>query len=500
MSNGRCQAAAPPTFGLPKRAATRPALNGGWPKSLVLLLALGGLSGCHAGTSPWTVWRTASGGDGLVAPVEAREFDEAKMRARESGRVEQPQSLLARWLDGSRSTVNTIARPFTIKGTTQTWVPPVKEQPDPEADAALAQADQLAAQGDDAAAEEAFAKLARRYENTSWGEAAQFKLGLVQFRRGRFTAARDSFEKAIKTYPGTRHLDVILAHQYALGEYWLKMASPELAQGRIVDPETSPLRQFDDKLTTAALTSASTTADGRVVKLARANDPASYQIPLDKPSWIDRLKGRLPLVDSGGHGVQLLERIRHHDPQGPLAPRAALLIADYYASIGSYDEAARYYTQVVTEYPKSPEALRARLDAIDAKLKAYVGPNYDGQHLEECKTLIRQFQTLAPDQPEINAALYRALDQIKDQEAQRAFLRGEYYMSIGKVTSAEYMFGSIPRKWPQSRYVEPARERLEILARMPRRESIPSRTMVAPGAEDPFAGAQNGIGNTMAPF
>ena len=491
MSNGHHEIVASPSCGSSARSRRERVPATGW-----LALALVGLSGCHAGTSPWTAWRAASGEDGLVAPVEAREFDEARMRARESGRVEEPKGLLARWLDGSRSNINTIARPFTIKGTTQTWVPPVKEQPDPEADAALAQAEQLWERGDDAAAESAFAKVAQRYENTSWGETAQFKLGLVQFRRGRLSAARDSFEQAVKTYPGTRHLDVILAHQYALGEYWLKMASPELAQGRIVDPATSPLRQFDDKLITASLT----TADGRAVKLARANDPASYRIPLDKPSWTDRLNGKLPLIDSGGHGVQVLERIRHHDPQGPLAPRAALLIADYHASIGSYDEAARYYTQVVTEHPKSPEALRARLDAIDAKLKAYVGPDYDGQHLEECKTLIRQFQTLAPDQPEINAVLYRALDQIKDQEAQRAFLRGEYYMNIGKVTSAEYMFGSIARKWPQSPYVEPARQRLEILARMPRRESIPSRTMVAPGAEDPFAGAQSGLGNGMSPF
>ena len=117
-----------------------------------------------------------------------------------------------------------------------------------------------------------------------------------------------------------------------------------------------------------------------------------------------------------------------------------------------------------------------------------------------------------PDRPAGNEKLYHTLDLINDQEAERTYVIGDYYRRTGKVASAEFYFGKIRQRWPKSPWAAKAKTQLAVLAKMPRKQSLPSKIMTQPGGLDPFVsggherhdgpmghmGGMNGMGNGMA--
>jgi hypothetical protein len=116
-----------------------------------------------------------------------------------------------------------------------------------------------------------------------------------------------------------------------------------------------------------------------------------------------------------------------------------------------------------------------------------------------------------PDRPAGNEKLYHTLDLINDAEAERSYVIGDYYRRTGKVASAEFYFGKIRQRWPNSPWAAKAKTQLAVLAKMPRKQSLPSKIMTQPGAYDSFVtggmnsmmgpmggmGGMNGMGNGM---
>ena len=94
--------------------------------------------------------------------------------------------------------------------------------------------------------------------------------------------------------------------------------------------------------------------------------------------------------------------------------------------------------------------------------------------------------------------LYHTLDVINEAEAEKTYKQGAYYKRAGKVASAEYYFGKLPRRWPGSPWAVKAKVELAELAKMPRTPSKPSRIIIPPGSTDPFGGGgRGGMGGGM---
>ena len=201
--------------------------------------------------------------------------------------------------------------------------------------------------------------------------------------------------------------------------------------------------------------------------------------------WKSHFDGRQPFVDTGGFAVKALDHVRLHDPLGPLADDAALRTADHFHTIGNYEVAAEYYDQLLNEYPKSEYRERAQLSSIDSKMKGYIGPEYDITGLEQARETIQKTMAEFPERQATADGLYHTLDLIRDQEAERAYTTARYYVRAGKPTSAEYYYGLIVNKWPKSKWAGEARKEMAMVAKMPRKASLPSKIMVAPGAGDP---------------
>jgi hypothetical protein len=219
--------------------------------------------------------------------------------------------------------------------------------------------------------------------------------------------------------------------------------------------------------------------------------PAEKKLP-----WNARFDGRLPIIDTQGSGLKALEHVRNNYPDGPIADQAAIEIADFYMKHQDYESAAMYYEQFVDEYggKKSPHLQYAQLSAIDARMKGYLGPDYDASGLEKARTLVGKTMNTFPERQASFEKLYLTLDHINEAEAEKTFTIGMYYKRTKKVASAEYYLGKIPQRWPNSPWAVTAKTELAELAKMPRKPTKPSKIIIPPGASDPFMSAGPGGG------
>jgi len=361
--------------------------------------------------------------------------------AKETG---DTRNLMARWIAPKKPPAgNFDANPLVLGS--DGWKP-MKAEANPEADKEFRAAEALFQRGTLADAEAAFAALAKKRKGTPWGEKGQYYLAETQYQRGKLVTAHDSYELLMKDYPGTEFVDRLVKREFDIAQTWLAQADPKA--------------------------------------------PPDRKLP-----WYAHFNGQEPLIDAHGHALRVLEHVRHHNPTGPLADDAVLRIADEHMAQKDYESASLYYDQLITDHPKSPFLQQAQLKAIDARMKGYVGPEYDGAGLEKARELVKQTMATFPDRLASGEKLYHTLDLINDQEAERTYVVGDYYRRAGYPGSAEYYFAKIPQRWPKSPWASKAKTQLASLAKVPRQQQHdPSKIMTQPGSTDPILNGNSGSG------
>ena len=418
------------------------------PLQTIAVVGLASL-GFHGCSNPGERWRLAN--DSAMAKT---------ITPKEMG---DDRGLLARWLTPKATPPGTADKPVGLILGRDGWEPP-KFKPDPQAEAEFASAEKIFQQGDFGRAEPIFKSIAKKRKDTPWGEKASFYLAETRYQRGNFVGAHDAFERLVADYPGTLFLEKVVAREYDIAQAWLIAAEP-------AKPKT-------DK--------------------DKADRNAKSDDAIQKTTWTDHFTGRLPLVDTSSSAIQALEHVRKNDPLGPLSDDAVMKIAHHFEAKGDYETASLYYDQVTVDHPKSEFLQQAQLSAVEMRMRGYLGPEYDGEGLEQARELVKQTMSTFPDRPEGDEDLLKKLDLINAQDAERTYAIGAYYRRIGKVPAAEYYFGKIVRRWPKSPYADKSKKQLATLAKMPRTKSVPSKIMSQPGANDPYsasAGGQNPAAN-----
>ena len=379
--------------------------------------------------------RRLAGDKGIAKPITAAEIGDDR-------------PFLARLIRPKAPKMSTPDTDTTLVLGSNGWAPPRVER-DAESERAFEAAQAAEKQGKLGQAEAAYAKLARTKKGTSWGERAQFALAEIQYKQGKLVAANENYEKLFGDYPGTRFVEEAVEREYAIGRIWLAET----------DPKTDP---------------------GFATRMR------------------DRLTGRLPTVDSRGHALSALEHVRHHDVDGPLADDAVMTIARHHEANENYEEAAIHYDQLIASFPKSKLVQPAQVASVDAKMKAYLGPDYDGTGLEQARETLKQSMEQFPEQLASHSdEMYKKLDHINEQDAERTYKIGEHYLWTGHINSAEYYFGEIPVRWPKSGWSKKAKVQLAKIAKMPRQEAKASKIMTTPGGTDPLTGNGGGSGYGM---
>ena len=377
--------------------------------ALILLSLLP--AGCSTFASPLAQW-SAAYDNNLFKRISPEEMADAAGPA-------DSTNLLQRWLS-PRTTASgpgggSSPSSSLVLGSNG-WRPMAKPAPNPEADAEFQAALKLFKQGKFAEAEKQFARIAKNRKGSTWGENGQYYLAESLYQRKKYVDAHDSFDKLFADYPATVYLPKLVGREYELAHLWLDQTDPDA--------------------------------------------PPAKKLP-----WYARFDGRLPIIDTQGSGLKALEHVKQHQPEpdAPLGDDAAIQVAQYYMKHRDYDSAALYYDQFIAEYHKSPFLQEAQLAAIEARMKGYLGPEYDGAGLEKARELVKSAMQSFPERQASFEKLYHTLDVINEAQAEKTYSEGLYYKRIGKVASAEFYFGKIPQRWPNSPWAVKAKSELTQL-------------------------------------
>ena len=261
-----------------------------------------------------------------------------------------------------------------------------------------------------------FATAASRWPDSPLEERALFMQGESEFFADQYPKAHDTYGGLLKKHTNTRHLDTVSAREFAMGRYW-------------------------EQLYTAKPTWPTT------------------------PNVTDKSR---PLFDTKGYAIQAYERVRIHDPTGPLADDSVMALANLYFRSGQFEDAAYQYDVLCREYPNSEHQRNAHLLGLQSKMRVYQGTLYDEKPLKDAQRFadqtLKQFGNKLGDEQE-RVLLARA--QILEERANRDFSRGRYYEGRKAFGAARIYYKSVVEEFPTTQKAKEAQARLEAIRNEP---------------------------------
>lgn len=253
-----------------------------------------------------------------------------------------------------------------------------------------------------------------RWPDSAIEEDCMFMYAESLFFGDRYTKAHDAYGAVLKKYENSRHLEKIMARQFAIGRYW------------------------DDR--------------GRVVMNWL-------------PNFIDKKR---PVFDTRGNAIHAFETVRLGDPTGPLADDAIMATANSYFLRENYEDADYNYTLLRKEYAKSEHALQAHLLGVKAKMLAYQGAEYDEGPLVEAEQLVDiTLTSYGQEIAQERERLRQTQNSIRQQKAEREWDNAEYYYRRKYHRAARYHYKALLDQYPDSVYAGRAQQRLEEITNLP---------------------------------
>ena len=261
-----------------------------------------------------------------------------------------------------------------------------------------------------------FATAADRWPDTPLEEDALFMQGESEFFSDQYPKAHDTYGGLLKKYTNTRHLDVVVRREFAMGIYW---------------------EQLYDANPTWPVT----------------------------PNLSDNSR---PMFDAFGYAIQAYERVRMYDPTGPLAATSLLALGNAYFRHNQFENAAYNYDQLMKEYPNSEHQLKAHLLGLQSKMRLYQGTLYPGVPLNDAKKIadrtLKQFGDKLGKERE---PVVRARQQIIEEKANRDFAQAEYYEKHKYYGAARMYYQSAIKDYPGTERAKDAQARLEKIKNEP---------------------------------
>ncbi|MEO2046211.1 MAG: tetratricopeptide repeat protein [Pirellulales bacterium] len=248
-------------------------------------------------------------------------------------------------------------------------------------------------------------------------QEAIFMLAESHFFDTRYPAAIETYERLVKEFPNSPHMDQVIRRQFDIARYW--------EQHHAWRPHWATT-----------------------------------------PNVFDKTR---PMFDVLGQSLKTYERIRLNDPTGPLADDAIMATANSHFLRGRYADADYHYGLVRSEYPRSEHQFNAHLLGLRSKLRLYQGPDYDGTSLEEAKRLVKQLkvQFAGELEQEERQRLAEVEAQLNKQLVMREWRMAEYYEGTKHYDSARFWYARVIRKYPESELASRARDRMVALVDSP---------------------------------
>jgi TolA-binding protein len=282
---------------------------------------------------------------------------------------------------------------------------------EPVARKALAEADALFRDRKYAEASKKYKVAIDRWPDSVIEEDALWQLAECWFFMDRYPKAEDCYDELVKKYANSRYLDRIAQRQFVIAQFWIA------------------LDQKNNYMTIV-------------------------------PNIVDRSR---PLFDTRGRAIKAYDHVRINDPRGPLADDSIMAQANAHFIDRQWLDADYFYGLLRTEYPDSEFLMQAHLLGLQAKLRAYQGPGYEGGVLDEAELLADQTLVQFPDQLTGDEAerVQTTRAAIAAQQATRHWNRAEFYAKGQHYTSARIYYALIARDYPKTMLAQQSRDRLE---------------------------------------
>jgi len=282
---------------------------------------------------------------------------------------------------------------------------------EPVARKALAEADGLFRDRKYSQAASKYKVVIDRWPDSAIEEDALWQLAECWFFTDRYPKAEDCYDELVKKYANSRYLDRIAQRQFVIAQYWVA------------------LDQKHNYMTIV-------------------------------PNLMDRSR---PLFDTRGRAIKAYDHVRINDPRGPLADDSIMAQANAHFVDRQWLDADYFYGLLRSEYPDSDFLLQAHLLGLQAKLRAYQGPGYEGGVLDEAEILADQTLVQFPDQLAGDEAerVQTTRAAIAAQQATRHWNRAEFYAKGQHYTSARIYYALIARDYPKTMLAQQSRDRLE---------------------------------------
>ena len=279
--------------------------------------------------------------------------------------------------------------------------------------AAMADADALFKQGDYRGAMPKYKKVIDRWPDSVLEEDALWQLAECQFFTDQYPKAEDSYDELVKKFANTKYLDRIAQRQFVIAHYWIAL---------------------DEKNHYATIV----------------------------PNLFDRSR---PLFDTRGRALKAFDHVRINDPRGDLADDSIMAQANAHFIDRQWLDADYFYGLLRTEYPDSDFLLQAHLLGLQAKLRAYQGPGYEGGVLDEAEILADQVLVQFPDQlgRDEEERVEKTRAEIAACQADRHWRRAEFYAKGKHYQSARIYYALIARDYPRTMLAQAAREKYEVI-------------------------------------
>ena len=196
-----------------------------------------------------------------------------------------------------------------------------------------------------------------------------------------------------------------------------------------------------------------------------------YSIACEYAAGLERrFFGTVRIVDARADAEELLIRVQERLPGSELAEKACMSLCDFYFDRREMMMAAEAYRIFIENYPRSPQANKARLRLIFSFLAGFKGPEYDASGLLEARAKLQSLQSLQPSlaqQVGAESILFR----IEESEAAKFLTTARWYLEVGDPISAELFIRRLVQRHPKSiATLEALRIVPAVVARLP--ESI----------------------------
>ncbi|MEI7861861.1 MAG: tetratricopeptide repeat protein [Planctomycetota bacterium] len=252
-----------------------------------------------------------------------------------------------------------------------------------------------------------------RWPDSTIEEDAMWQLAECWFFTDQYPKAEDCYDEIVKKYANSRYLDRIAQRQFVIAQFWVAL---------------------DDKHRYWTLT----------------------------PNFVDRSR---PIFDTRGRGIKAFDHVRINDPRGPLADDSIMAQANAHFVDRQWMDADYFYGLLRNEYPDSEFLLQAHLLGLQAKLRAYQGPGYEGGVLDEAEILADQTLVQFPDQlaEDEQGRVVKVRAEIAGQQAKRHWDRAEFYAKGKHYSSARIYYALIARDRAQTLLAQQSREKLGLI-------------------------------------